>query len=50
MESRIGVSQFARLADLGVSIPLGLVVFYAACRLLGVSELDMAIRAFSAPP
>ena len=49
MELRMGVSQFARLADLAVSIPIGLVVFYAACRLLGVTELDMAIRALAAP-
>jgi putative peptidoglycan lipid II flippase len=49
MERWLGTSQWARLADLGVSIPLGLAIFYAACRALGVSELDMAIRAFSAP-
>jgi hypothetical protein len=49
MELRIGVSQLARLADLAVSIPIGLAVFYVGCRLLGVSELDMAIRAFAAP-
>ncbi len=45
----LGVSQFARLADLAVSIPIGLGVFYIVCRALGVSELDMAIRAFAAP-
>jgi putative peptidoglycan lipid II flippase len=49
MERWLGVSQLARLADLAVSIPLGLAVFYGSCRALGVSELDMAIRAFSAP-
>jgi putative peptidoglycan lipid II flippase len=49
MESHLGVSQFARLADLALSIPIGLIVFYGGCRLLGVGELDMAIRAFSAP-
>jgi putative peptidoglycan lipid II flippase len=49
MERWLGVSQLARLADLAVSIPLGLAVFYGTCRALGVSELDMAIRAFSAP-
>jgi putative peptidoglycan lipid II flippase len=49
MERWLGVSQLARLADLAVSIPLGLGVFYSACRALGVSELDMAIRAFAAP-
>ena len=49
MEHWLGISQLARLADLAVSIPLALAVFYGMCRALGVSELDMAIRAFSAP-
>jgi putative peptidoglycan lipid II flippase len=49
MERWLGASQLARLADLAVSIPLGLGVFYGMCRLLGVSELDLAIRAFTAP-
>jgi putative peptidoglycan lipid II flippase len=49
MESRLGVSQLARLADLAVSIPLGLAVYYAACRGLGVTDIDLAVRAFTAP-
>jgi len=49
MTARLGNSQLARLGDLAVSIPVGLAMFYAACRILGVSELDMAIRAFLAP-
>jgi hypothetical protein len=49
MERWLGVSQMARLADLAVSIPLGLLVFYATCRALRVHEIDMAIRAFTAP-
>src|SRR5271163_1630055 len=49
MEAWLGVSQLARLADLGISIPVGLGVFYGACRALGVGELDIAIRAFTAP-
>lgn len=49
MEMWLGVSQLARLADLAVSIPLGLAVFYAMCRAVGVSELDMAIGAVAAP-
>ena len=49
MERWLGVSQLARLGDLAVSIPLALAVFYGACRALGVSELDLAILAFSAP-
>jgi len=49
MERWLGVSQMARRADLAVSIPLGVVVFYAACRMMGVTDLDMAIQAVLAP-
>ena len=49
MESWLGVSQWARLGDLAVSIPLGLLVFYGVCHALGVHEIDMAIHAFTAP-
>jgi putative peptidoglycan lipid II flippase len=49
MEARLGVSQLARLADLALSIPLGLAVYYGVCRALGVSDIDMAVRAFTAP-
>jgi len=49
MENWLGVSQWARLGDLALSIPLGLAVFYGMCRMLGVHEIDLAIRAFAAP-
>ena len=49
MERWLGVSQPARLADLTVSVPLGLIAYYGACRFVGVQDLDSAIRAFSAP-
>ena len=49
VENWLGVSQMARLGDLSISIPLGFLVFYATCRALGVTELDMMLRAFSAP-
>jgi putative peptidoglycan lipid II flippase len=49
MEKWVGISQLARLCDLAISLPLGLGVFYAMCRFLGVDELDIAIRAFAAP-
>ena len=45
----LGVSQMARLADLGVSLPVGLAVYYAACRALGLSEIDGVIHAFARP-
>jgi putative peptidoglycan lipid II flippase len=48
-ETYLGVSRLARLADLAVSIPLGLGVYYAVCRALGVADIDMALRAFTAP-
>jgi hypothetical protein len=37
------------LVDLAVSIPIGLLVFYLACRLLRVSELDLASRVLVGP-
>jgi hypothetical protein len=49
MQAWLGVSQLARLADLALSIPFGVAVYYAACRVLGVSGLDAALQAFTAP-
>ena len=45
----LGVSQMARLADLAVSIPIGLAVYYGACRALGLTDIDGVIRAFARP-
>jgi putative peptidoglycan lipid II flippase len=45
IEGWLGDGRLGRLVDLGCSIPLGLVVFYAACRVLRVSELELATRA-----
>ena len=44
-----GAGRIARLTDLAISIPVGLIVFYGACRLLRVSELDLASRALAGP-
>jgi putative peptidoglycan lipid II flippase len=49
MERWLGVSQMARRADLLVSIPLGVAVFYWVCRAMGVTDLDMAFQAVLAP-
>jgi putative peptidoglycan lipid II flippase len=49
MESRFGVSQFGRLADLAVSLPLGLGVYYGVSRVLKVEDLDTSIRAIAGP-
>jgi putative peptidoglycan lipid II flippase len=40
----LGLGRWARLADLGLSIPLGLAVFYVSARVLGVAELEMVPR------
>ena len=41
LRGSLGVSRWARLADLAVSIPLGLAVYYAAARWLRIAELEM---------
>jgi putative peptidoglycan lipid II flippase len=40
-----GVGRLAHLTNLLISMPLGVGVFYLGCRLLRVSELDLAARA-----
>jgi putative peptidoglycan lipid II flippase len=49
IESWLGVGRFGRLIDLALSIPLGILIFYAACRVLRVSELELATRALADP-
>jgi len=49
IEGGMGASRLGRLSDLAVSIPLGLAVFYGVCRLLRVSELELASRALADP-
>lgn len=49
MQDWLGVSRLARLADLAVSVPLGVAVFYTICRATQVAELEAATRAVSAP-
>ncbi|HLJ51344.1 MAG TPA: murein biosynthesis integral membrane protein MurJ [Bryobacteraceae bacterium] len=49
MERWLGLSALAHLADLAVSIPLGMGVFYAACKMLRVSELDLAVGSMLGP-
>jgi len=45
----LGIGRLARLTDLAVSIPFGLLVFYGACRLLRVAELELATRSLAGP-
>ena len=49
MAHMLGTHPVARLADLAVSIPLGVAVLYFACRQLKVEELEMATRALAGP-
>lgn len=45
----LGTHTLARLINLGVSIPAGVVVLYLVCRALHVEELAMATRALAGP-
>ena len=45
----LGQGRLARLTDLALSIPFGLVVFYGSCRLLRVAELELATRSLAGP-
>jgi len=49
IEEGLGVGRLARIVELGVTVPLGAGVFYAACRALRVAELEAARRALAAP-
>jgi putative peptidoglycan lipid II flippase len=49
IETWLGAQRLARLMDLAISIPLGLLIFYTACRILRVSELELATRALANP-
>ncbi len=44
-----GTSRLGRLADVSISIPLAVLTFYAACRLMKVAELETAVRAVAGP-
>lgn len=45
----MGVSRLARVADLAVSVPVGLLIFLAAAKLFRLPELEAARRALIAP-
>jgi len=46
---QLGTSKLARLTDLAISIPIGILVLYTACRILGVTELDTALNGILGP-
>ena len=45
----LGAGKIAQLADLAVSLPLGVAVYYTVCRALRVAELEAAGRALAGP-
>ncbi len=45
----LGVSRKAYLVNLALSIPLGLLVFYQACRSLAIPELEPTMSALAGP-
>ena len=45
----LGFDKLARLIDLAVSIPLGMLVLYIVCRLLKVAELEFAVQSLAGP-
>lgn len=49
LRREMGATVPGRLLELGVGIPLGVAVFYAACRFLRVGELEEAISAVAGP-
>ena len=49
LQHALGARRLVYLLDLALSIPLGLVVFYFSCRILHVTELDLATRSLAGP-
>jgi putative peptidoglycan lipid II flippase len=49
IEHWLGASRVARVIDLGVSVPLGLVVFFAMAKWFQLPEMESAKRALLAP-
>ena len=45
----LGQGRLARLTDLALSIPFGLLVFYGSCRVVRVAELELATRSLLVP-
>lgn len=49
IHNSLGIGTISRLIDLAISIPLGMVVLYIACRLLKVAELEYAVQSLAGP-
>jgi putative peptidoglycan lipid II flippase len=49
MRSWWGVTQWARIGDVAVSLPLGIGVYYAAAKALGLNQIDAVLQSFAGP-
>jgi putative peptidoglycan lipid II flippase len=49
MRAYLGIGQLARMADVAVSLPLGIAVYYASAKALGLHEIDSVLRSFLLP-
>ncbi|MEP7355040.1 MAG: murein biosynthesis integral membrane protein MurJ [Acidobacteriota bacterium] len=49
IRSWLGISHWARTADVAVSIPLAACTYYFACKRLGLADIDMVLRSFTGP-
>jgi putative peptidoglycan lipid II flippase len=49
VHSWLGARKIAQIADVAISIPLGVLVYYALCRAMRVAELEAAWSALAAP-
>jgi putative peptidoglycan lipid II flippase len=49
LHESLGDSRGVRLADLALSIPIGAIAFYFACRWMRVPELELAANAIGGP-
>ena len=49
LETPQGMSKIAYVTDLAVSIPLGAAMFYGACRVFRIDELELAMSSMAGP-
>lgn len=45
----MGATKLAYIVDVGVSVPVGMIAFTLACRMLGVEEIEAARQALAGP-
>jgi putative peptidoglycan lipid II flippase len=49
LETVLGTSRAAHLAELAICVPAGVVLFYGLCRVTRVPELELAVNAVTGP-